>query len=142
MEERKILVARTAGFCFGVKRAVEKVYEQVNMGKQNIYTYGPIIHNEEVVTDLEKKGVRVLENEQELKNLMEGTVVIRSHGVPKEIYEVIEEKGLECVDALARLCGRSIRSWSGKVKQDAILLSLAMILIRKWKASKAGVKVR
>jgi len=99
MEERKILVARTAGFCFGVKRAVEKVYEQVNMGKQNIYTYGPIIHNEEVVTDLEKKGVRVLENEQELKNLMEGTVVIRSHGVPKEIYEVIEEKGLECVDA-------------------------------------------
>ena len=52
MEERKILVARTAGFCFGVKRAVEKVYEQVNMGKQNIYTYGPIIHNEEVVTDL------------------------------------------------------------------------------------------
>ena len=99
MEERKILVARTAGFCFGVKRAVEKVYEQVNMGKQNIYTYGPIIHNEEVVTDLEKKGVRVLENEQELKNLMEGTVVIRSHGVPKEIYEVFEEKGLECVDA-------------------------------------------
>ena len=99
MEERKILVARTAGFCFGVKRAVEKVYEQVNMGKQNIYTYGPIIHNEEVVTDLGKKGVRVLENEQELKNLMEGTVVIRSHGVPKEIYEVIEEKGLECVDA-------------------------------------------
>ena len=99
MEERKILVGRTAGFCFGVKRAVEKVYEQVNMGKQNIYTYGPIIHNEEVVTDLEKKGVRVLENEQELKNLMEGTVVIRSHGVPKEIYEVIEEKGLECVDA-------------------------------------------
>ena len=112
------------------------------MGKQNIYTYGPIIHNEEVVTDLEKKGVRVLENEQELKNLMEGTVVIRSHGVPKEIYEVIEEKGLECVDATCRLCGRSIRSWSGKVKQDAILLLLAMILIRKWKASKAGVKVR
>ena len=51
------------------------------------------------VTDLGKKSVRVLENEQELKNLMEGTVVIRSHGVPKEIYEVIEEKGLECVDA-------------------------------------------
>ena len=68
MEERKILVARTAGFCFGVKRAVEKVYEQVNMGKQNIYTYGPIIHNEEVVTDLGKKGVRVLENERNLRS--------------------------------------------------------------------------
>ena len=74
-------------------------YDEAASAGEPVYTYGPIIHNEEVVTDLGKKGVRVLENEQELKNLMEGTVVIRSHGVPKEIYEVIEEKGLECVDA-------------------------------------------
>ena len=51
--------AKTAGFCFGVKRAVEKVYEQIETGKKPIYTYGPIIHNEEVVQDLEEKGVRV-----------------------------------------------------------------------------------
>ena len=99
MEERTIKVAKTAGFCFGVKRAVEKVYEQVELGKENIFTYGPIIHNEEVVADLESKGVRVLASKEELEMLREGTVVIRSHGVPKEIYQLIEAKGLECVDA-------------------------------------------
>ena len=99
MEERTIKVAKTAGFCFGVKRAVEKVYEQVELGKENIFTYGPIIHNEEVVADLESKGVRVLASKEELENLKEGTVVIRSHGVPEEIYQLIEAKGLECVDA-------------------------------------------
>ena len=99
MEERTIKVAKTAGFCFGVKRAVEKVYEQVELGKENIFTYGPIIHNEEVVADLESKGVRVLASKEELEMLREGTVVIRSHGVPEEIYQLIEAKGLECVDA-------------------------------------------
>ena len=99
MEERTIKVAKTAGFCFGVKRAVEKVYEQVELGKENIFTYGPIIHNEEVVADLESKGVRVLASKEELENLKEGTVVIRSHGVSEEIYQLIEAKGLECVDA-------------------------------------------
>ena len=94
----KIECAESAGFCFGVKRAVDKVYEQTEKGKK-IYTYGPIIHNEEVVKDLEKKGVKVLESKEELKALSEGSVVIRSHGVPKEIYDLIEEKGLECIDA-------------------------------------------
>ena len=99
MGERVIKTAKTAGFCFGVKRAVEKVYEQVELGKKNVYTYGPIIHNEEVVSDLEAKGVSVLENRADLEAIEKGTVVIRSHGVPREIYQLIEEKGLECVDA-------------------------------------------
>lgn len=99
MSERTVKVAKTAGFCFGVKRAVEKVYEQVETGKKNVYTYGPIIHNEEVVSDLESKGVQVLESREELEKLPQGTVVIRSHGVPEEIYRLIEDKGLECVDA-------------------------------------------
>lgn len=99
MEERVVKVAKTAGFCFGVKRAVEKVYEQVNMGKKNVYTFGPIIHNEEVVNDLSSKGVQVLEDKEILEKLESGTVVIRSHGVSKDIYQLIEEKGLECVDA-------------------------------------------
>ena len=98
MEERKILVARTAGFCFGVKREVEKVYEQAAIGKK-IYTFGPIIHNEEVVKDLENKGVTVIETEEELTSLTEGTVVIRSHGVSKHICDLIAQSGLECVDA-------------------------------------------
>ena len=51
----EVIVAKTAGFCFGVKRAVEKVYEQIANGKKPIFTYGPIIHNEEVVRDLSEK---------------------------------------------------------------------------------------
>ncbi|MBS6195618.1 MAG: 4-hydroxy-3-methylbut-2-enyl diphosphate reductase [Clostridiales bacterium] len=99
MKENSIQVAKSAGFCFGVKRAIEKVYEQAELGKENIYTYGPIIHNEEVVKDLESKGVQVLNSRKELEDLEKGTVVIRSHGVPREIYQLIEEKNLECVDA-------------------------------------------
>ena len=94
----EVMLAKSAGFCFGVKRAVEQVYEQVGK-KGKIYTYGPIIHNEEVVKDLEKKGVKVIGSKEELAQLSEGTVIIRSHGVAKEIYAVIEEKGLTCVDA-------------------------------------------
>ena len=73
----EVIVAKTAGFCFGVKRAVEQVYEQIDAGVKPIYTFGPIIHNEEVVRDLEEKGVSVLHTEEELSNLQEGTVVIR-----------------------------------------------------------------
>ena len=94
----KVVTAKTAGFCFGVQRAVDKVYELISQNVAPIYTLGPIIHNEGVVEDLEKKGVQVIQEDQ-LETIQEGTVVIRSHGVPKEIYEVIEEKGLECVDA-------------------------------------------
>ena len=94
----EVLLAKSAGFCFGVKRAVEQVYEQIEKGGP-IYTYGPIIHNEEVVNDLAKKGVQVINSEEELQSLKEGTVVIRSHGVPKRIYDRIEENGLSCVDA-------------------------------------------
>ena len=94
----EVITAKSAGFCFGVKRAVEKVYEQIDKGGK-IYTYGPIIHNETVVSDLEQKGVQVLNSVEELKNLQEGCVVIRSHGVSKEIYDLIEKQGLTCVDA-------------------------------------------
>ena len=94
----EVVLAENAGFCFGVQRAVEQVYEQVDTGKP-IYTYGSIIHNEEVVKDLEQKGVQVIDTEKQLRQITEGTVVIRSHGVPKRVYELIESQGLECVDA-------------------------------------------
>ena len=96
----EVRLAKTAGFCFGVRRAVDTVYEQVEKseGKQ-IYTYGPIIHNEEVVKDLRSKGVEVLKTIEELKALSDGIVIIRSHGVSKEIYDILEERGITCVDA-------------------------------------------
>ena len=94
-----VTVAKTAGFCFGVKRAVEKVYEQIEKGKTPIYTFGPIIHNEEVVRDLEDRGVKVLETAEELRQLTDGVVVIRSHGVGKDIYDILEKNGIEIIDA-------------------------------------------
>ena len=93
----QVILAKTAGFCFGVKRAVDMVYEQAEHG--DVYTYGPIIHNEEVVKDLENKGVSIIHNEEELKQLREGTVVIRSHGVERRIYEEAGEHHLNLVDA-------------------------------------------
>ena len=94
----EVILAEHAGFCFGVKRAVEQVHEQVAAGKP-IYTYGPIVHNEEVVKDLRQKGVRVIDTEEQLKEITEGIVMIRAHGVPKRIIEMINEKGLAYVDA-------------------------------------------
>jgi 4-hydroxy-3-methylbut-2-enyl diphosphate reductase len=94
----EVLLAKTSGFCFGVKRATDTVYEQVEKGGE-IYTYGPIVHNEEVVKDLEDKGVKVINSREELESLKSGKVIIRAHGVPKEICELIESKGLECIDA-------------------------------------------
>lgn len=94
-----VTVAKTAGFCFGVKRAVEKVYEQIQKTDKPIYTYGPIIHNEEVVKDLKKKGVEVIGSEEELDRVRDCVVVIRSHGVGKHIYDILEKNGVEIVDA-------------------------------------------
>lgn len=94
----KITLAKTAGFCFGVKRAVDMVYQEAEK-KTPVYTYGPIIHNEAVVKDLERKGVQVIHNMEELKALQEGSVVIRSHGVAKEVYDAIQAQGLTLVDA-------------------------------------------
>ena len=93
----KIKIADTAGFCFGVKRAVNQVYELIEQDVFPIYTLGPIIHNEEVVSDLEKKGVRVIQ-ESDLDILSEGTVVIRSHGVGKVVYDKLKEKNISFVD--------------------------------------------
>ena len=95
----RVIKAQTAGFCFGVKRAVDQVYELAGKEEGPVYTCGPIIHNEEVVGDLEKKGVKVLHTKEELSALEKGTVVIRSHGVAEEIYDLIQEKGLKLVDA-------------------------------------------
>ena len=93
----QVVVAKTAGFCFGVKRAVDMVYEQVKTGK-TVHTYGPIVHNEEVVKDLEEKGVKVIENRRGLEQMdiesiqpKESTVIIRAHGVSQEIYNMMEE---------------------------------------------------
>ena len=96
----EVIKAKSAGFCFGVKKAMETVYQQIeaNTGKP-IYTFGPLIHNEEVVKELRSKGVEVVDSVEELKVLKEGIVIIRSHGVSKDIYKIMEDNGITCVDA-------------------------------------------
>ena len=95
----EVTVAKTACFCFGVTRAVEKVYEQIGKMEKPIYTYGPIIHNEQVVGDLQEKGVEVIDTLEELKTIRDAVVVIRSHGVGKDVYDILKENGVEIVDA-------------------------------------------
>lgn len=91
-----ITLAKSAGFCFGVDRAVKLVYKELDKGGK-VCTLGPIIHNQNVVDDLKRKGVRIIEKIDELEP--DERVVIRSHGVGKSIYDEIAEKGNQCIDA-------------------------------------------
>lgn len=93
----EVVLAEHSGFCFGVKRAVDYVYELIG-SDDKIYTYGPIIHNDEVVSDLKNKGVEVINTPDEIRQIKEGTVVIRAHGVPKDICEIFEKNGINYVD--------------------------------------------
>ena len=100
----EVILAKTAGFCFGVKRAVDKVYESVESGKP-IYTYGPIIHNEQVVEELRGKGVKVIGEDVSLEELSaapdakDSVIIIRSHGVSRKEQKMLEDTGAVVVDA-------------------------------------------
>ncbi len=91
-----VTLAKTAGFCFGVNRAVELVYSLLEQGK-TVRTLGPIIHNAQLVGELEAKGVRTVETPEEVEPGC--TLVIRSHGVPAEIYRRADACHLEVADA-------------------------------------------
>ena len=89
-----VTLAESAGFCFGVKRAIEMAYDQI--GKTSpLYSYGPLIHNKTVTGDLESKGLHIIEDPE---SISEGTVVIRSHGVGKRAYDIFEKNGIRIVD--------------------------------------------
>ena len=89
-----IRVAESAGFCFGVKRAIEMAYEAIGV-EPKLYSYGQLIHNKTVTDDLASKGLQIVEN---LDGLTEGTLLIRSHGVGKALYDEAEVKGLKILD--------------------------------------------
>lgn len=91
-------MAKTAGFCFGVQRAIDKVYEAIKKGDKKVYTLGPIIHNEEVTNDLIKKDVKII-SEDELERVGDGVVVIRSHGVAKSVYDFADAHQITLLDA-------------------------------------------
>ncbi|MCD8036801.1 MAG: bifunctional 4-hydroxy-3-methylbut-2-enyl diphosphate reductase/30S ribosomal protein S1 [Clostridiales bacterium] len=90
----RIITAKSAGFCFGVNRAIEACYKEIEKGGR-IFTYGPLIHNKNVNADLESKGVHVTES---LEGCEGATVIIRSHGVGKDVYDELETRKIAYVD--------------------------------------------
>ncbi len=92
----EIRVAKTAGFCFGVNRAVDMLYKMIDEGR-SVCTLGPIIHNPQVIEDLESKGVKAVSSPSEVP--LGSEVVIRAHGVTKEVMQELQDKGIKYTDA-------------------------------------------
>ena len=114
----KVELAKSAGFCFGVEKAVNTVYEEAKKGNDIVYTLGPIIHNEEVVKNMKKRGVEAVKIE-DLASLPKGTVIIRSHGVSREIFNFVKRSGHRVVDATCPFVKKihaivSVQSGKGK----------------------------
>ncbi len=114
----KVELAKSAGFCFGVEKAVNTVYEEAKKENEIVYTLGPIIHNEEVVKDIKKRGVEAVKME-DLASLPKGTVIIRSHGVSRDVYNFVKNSGHRVVDATCPFVKKihaivSVQSGKGK----------------------------
>ncbi len=96
----KVTIADHSGFCFGVERAIKITFDKLNdnnVNKKNIYTLGPLIHNQQVVDELHSVGVKKI---NDLKHIEDNsTIIIRSHGVSKDIYDLANEKAVEIIDA-------------------------------------------
>lgn len=116
----EIKVAKSAGFCFGVDRAVKLVYGELEKGNKSVATLGPIIHNADVVNDLTDKGVRIADSVDDLK---EGEkAVIRSHGVGKKIYEGLDQKGNAYIDATCPFVARIHKIVREKTEEGYFIL--------------------
>lgn len=89
----EIIIGKTAGFCYGVERAVNEAKKEINNNKE-VYCLGEIVHNKNVVKNLEEQGIKFIENIEEAK----GRTIIRAHGVSKEIYKKAEELNIELKD--------------------------------------------
>jgi 4-hydroxy-3-methylbut-2-enyl diphosphate reductase len=93
----EIITADEAGFCFGVKRAIDIVRDAVADTDKKVYTLGPLIHNPQVVEELSKKGVNLAESIDDIKE--DGILIIRTHGVEPKILKKAQQKGLDIIDA-------------------------------------------
>ncbi|MEW6054014.1 MAG: 4-hydroxy-3-methylbut-2-enyl diphosphate reductase [Nitrospirota bacterium] len=93
----KVLVAKTAGFCFGVKRAIDIAFRLAREKRKGVYTLGPIIHNPQVVEQLRSEGIIPISSIRAKKNIQ--ALIIRTHGVPLELSEMIASRGVEMIDA-------------------------------------------
>lgn len=115
----RVKVAKSAGFCFGVDRAVKMVYGELEKNTK-VATLGPIIHNQDVVNDMQAKGARIINSVDELRD--GETVVIRSHGVGREVYEQIEARGSRMLDATCPFVSRIHRIVAEKSAEGYFIL--------------------
>ncbi len=93
----EIIIAKTAGFCFGVKRAIEIAFKMAKAKRKGVYTLGPIIHNPQVVDKLKEKGIIPIENFRTKKDIK--ALIIRTHGIPRNLSKEISSSGCEIIDA-------------------------------------------
>ena len=117
---KEIILASTAGFCFGVNRAVEMVEDLLNKG-QKVATLGPIIHNPQLVEDLGRRGARIVESPDEVKK--DEVLVIRSHGVAKSVTDCAENLRLTVADATCPFVAKihKIVAEAGKKGQTVLI---------------------
>jgi (E)-4-hydroxy-3-methyl-but-2-enyl pyrophosphate reductase len=110
----KVVLASTAGFCIGVKRALEMVLKAINENQPKIYTYGPLIHNPQVLELLRERGITILKPGEEAPG---GLVVIRAHGIPPQERRLLEQGGGRIIDATCPRVAKVqaiIRRWAAK----------------------------
>ena len=108
----RVFLVKKAGFCFGVKRAIKLAFDVAKKKNEKVYTWGPLIHNPQVVEDLKEKGVYPVED---LRKIRKGTLIIRSHGIRPDILERIKKKKIQVVDATC--------PFVKKAQKEAMLLS-------------------
>ena len=94
----KIFIAKNSGFCFGVKRAIDSVYEKLRNCDEKIYSIGPIIHNEVVTNDLKSKGLIEINDINEINSLKNNKVIRRTHGIEKDVYLKLKQNGNDIID--------------------------------------------
>ena len=114
-----LTLAKTAGFCFGVDRAVSTLYNMVESGKK-VCTLGPIIHNPSVIEDLEKKGVHIIEHPAQAPQ--DTTVVIRTHGVEKFVIDELQKRSLDYIDLTCPFVMKIQKIVERHSKKDRLLL--------------------
>lgn len=115
----RVTVAKSAGFCFGVDRAVKMVYGELEKNSR-VATLGPIIHNQDVVNDMTARGARIINSVDELRD--GETVVIRSHGVGREVYEQIAARGNRMLDATCPFVSRIHKIVAEKTAEGCFIL--------------------
>lgn len=114
-----ITVAKSSGFCFGVNRAVKMVYDELSKNTK-VATLGPIIHNQDVVNDMEKHGARIINDVSELND--DEVIVIRSHGVGKAVYDAVAKKGNRLIDATCPFVARIHSIVAEKTREGYFIL--------------------